>query len=164
MCHSSSRTCLSNPTFGSNSIYLKTCNWSSRLFSSANLQWKSNVFATSPEIPAEMKGWQEFSAIQNYTHSIVVWPMAFRCLICWLFFVCIVQEGAGLEGSRGGRVTWTCNDKLVIATGFDRLVICILKRHCHLLQFHFHKKKQMDWGAVIYKPPSGSHLSMGFGA
>ena len=32
------------------------------------------------------------------------------------------QIGDGLEGSRGGRVVWTCNDQLLAVTGFDRSV------------------------------------------
>ena len=33
------------------------------------------------------------------------------------------QTGNGLEGSRGGRVVWTCNDQLLAVTGFDRSVL-----------------------------------------
>lgn len=31
-----------------------------------------------------------------------------------------VSTGAGLEGSRGGRLVWTCDDQILIATGFDK--------------------------------------------
>lgn len=31
-----------------------------------------------------------------------------------------ILVGVGLEGSRGGRLVWACNDKLLVATGFDR--------------------------------------------
>jgi len=34
----------------------------------------------------------------------------------------VKQIGDGLEGSRGGRVVWTCNDQLLAVTGFDRSV------------------------------------------
>jgi len=33
---------------------------------------------------------------------------------------CLLQIGTGLEGVRGGRVVWTCNDQLLAVTGFDR--------------------------------------------
>jgi len=32
----------------------------------------------------------------------------------------VKQMGDGLEGSRGGRVVWTCGDQLLAVTGFDR--------------------------------------------
>ena len=38
---------------------------------------------------------------------------------------CVKQIGNGLEGSRGGRVVWTCNDQLLAVTGFDRLSLFI---------------------------------------
>jgi len=36
---------------------------------------------------------------------------------------CVKQVGDGLEGSRGGRVVWTCNDQFLAVTGFDKLVV-----------------------------------------
>ena len=36
---------------------------------------------------------------------------------------CVKQIGNGLEGSRGGRVVWTCSDQLLTVTGFDRLIV-----------------------------------------
>jgi len=32
----------------------------------------------------------------------------------------VKQIGDGLEGSRGGRVVWTCGDQLLAVFGFDR--------------------------------------------
>lgn len=39
---------------------------------------------------------------------------------------CVKQICDGLEGSRGGRVVWTCGDQLLAVTGFDRLTALFL--------------------------------------
>lgn len=60
---------------------------------------------------------------------------------------CVKQIGNGLEGSRGGRVVWTCNDQLLAVTGFDRFIpfdscfyCCCLHRHwfdsCNYIHMH----------------------------
>jgi len=50
------------------------------------------------------------------------------CLHCRHYATCVKQIGSGLEGSRGGRVVWTCGDQLLTVTGFDRLIVPFLLR------------------------------------
>jgi len=45
------------------------------------------------------------------------------CYSMLAYYSCVKQIGNGLEGSRGGRVVWTCNDQLLTVTGFDKLVL-----------------------------------------